>query len=100
MMYFNACLLYEDIEGELRQEKTGLYLTLRSLQLDMSLCFSYSQLKTLVDGCNAMLAKANLARLAESDAKDLTGALALEFTLPEEETTAPRQGLELLTKTA
>lgn len=93
-MYCNACLLYEDIESELRQEKTGLYLTLRSLQLDMSLCTA------LVDGCSAMSAKANLAQLAESDAKDLTGALALEFTLPEKATTAPRQGLGLLTKTA
>lgn len=99
-MYFNACLLYEDIEGDLRQEKAGLYLTLRSPQLDMSLCFSYSQLKTLVDGCNAMLGKANLPHLAESEAKDLTGALSLAFALPEETETAPRQGLGFVTKTA
>lgn len=64
------------------------------MQLDMSLCIA------LVDGCNAMLAKANLAQLAESDAKDLTGALALEFDWLEEATIASPQGLGLLTKTA
>lgn len=89
-MYFNACLLYEDIEGDLRQEKAGLYLTLRSPQLDMGLCFSYSQLKTLVDGCNAMLGKANLPHLAESEAKDLRAHCP--WCLPCRKKQKPRRG--------
>lgn len=82
-MYMSACLMYEDIDAQLLQEKDSIHLILYSRGHDIALSFSYPQVKALADGCATLLANLKVCDLAESSGKNLKGELKLKADIAE-----------------
>lgn len=93
-MYMSACLMYENIEAQLLQEKEGIHLILYSRETDIALSFSYPQMKVLADGCAALLAKLSLEAFVQSNNQDLHGALQLKAGITEKPVDEPSQFIQ------
>lgn len=99
-MFISACLMYEDIEARLLQEKDGIHLLLYAKELDVSISFSYSQMKVLSDGRAALLAGLDMQPFIESNSNELKGALQLKAELPEKEPAKEQRASQKLSRSA